>query len=160
MAIDRQFLRNANLFPSVKIALEKFLNKYDVIQESAQYRQGAAVAKTVTTTLTVAEIIPPTGGLLTANPGGAAAASYTLPLGSAIETALVAVNPDLAVGDTFDFAIVNISTNAAEIVTVVTNTGLTLVGDLTVAPLIAGDQSSGTFAVRRTAAGTYSVYRK
>ena len=159
MAIDRQFLRQANLFPVVKIVLEKFLNKYDVIQESALYRQGVAVAKTTTTTLTVAEIIPPTGGLLTSQGAGAAVA-YTMPLGSAIETALIAVNPDLAVGDTFDFSIVNLSTNALDIVTLVTNTGLTLVGDLTVAPLIAGDQSSGTFAVRRTAAGTYSVYRK
>lgn len=154
MAINRLFLRAAQVDHGVKELLNDLLDRLD-----SAWEPGAAVAKTTSTTLTVAEIVPPTGGLLTANQGAAGAAAYTMPLGAAIETALLASVPDLAIGHTFQFSVVNISTNAAEIVTMVTNTGLTMVGDLTVAPLIAGDQSSGTFLVRRTGAGTYSVYR-
>lgn len=119
--------------------------------------QAAAAAKTTSVTLTAAEII---AGLLTGNQGAAGAATYTLPLGTDIETALIASFPGLANDDSFDFSIINISTVAAEIITVATNTGLTLVGDLTIAPVIAGDQSSGTFRCRRTAANTYTVYRR
>lgn len=119
-------------------------------------KQAAQAAKTTSVTLTAAEIM---AGLITGNQGGGAAATYTLPLATDLETALLAAHPGLANEDSFDFTIINISTVAAEIITLATNTGWTLVGDLTIAPLIAGDQSCGTFRVRRTAADTYTAYR-
>lgn len=119
--------------------------------------QGAPAAKTVTATLTAAEII---AGLLTANPGGSAVATYTMPLGTDIETALLALFPGLATGDSFDFSITNISTDAAEDVTVAGNTGTTAVGNMTIASNAAvTDQAWGTFRVRRTGANAYSFYR-
>ena len=119
--------------------------------------QAAPAAKTTTTTLTAAEIM---AGLLTANQGAAGAATYTLPLGSDLETALLVAHPGLATNDSFDFTIVNISTNAAEDVTVAGNTGTTAVGNMTIASNAAvTDQAWGTFRVRRTGANTYSVYR-
>lgn len=121
--------------------------------------QAAPAAKTTATTLTAEEIL---AGLLTGNCGGAAGANYTLPLGTSIETAWLAINPGLANDDAFDFTLVNISTNAAEDLTIVTNTGLTLVGSVVVsanATLGEGGSSAGTFRVRRTAANTFSVYR-
>ena len=159
MAIDRTFLRIANIFPGVKIVLEKFFNKYDSIAEAGLFKQGAPVAKTVSVTLTAAEILPPTGGLITGNQAAAGAAAYTLPLGSDLEIALVAANPDLAVGDAFYLTIVNLSAVAAEVITLTTNTGWTLAGDMTLAAVAAGDQSSGTFLVRRTGAGTFTAHR-
>lgn len=118
------------------------------------HQVSAPAAKTTTTTLTAAEIL---GGLLTANQGAAGAASYTAPLGTDLAAALPT---DFATGDSFDFTIVNISTNAAEIVTVVGNTGTTAVGNMTIAANGATtSQAWGTFRVRQTGSGTFSFYR-
>lgn len=120
-------------------------------------KQAAAAAKTTAVTLTAAEIM---AGLITANQGGSAAADYTLPLAADLETALIAVHPGLANDDSFDFSLINISTDAAEDITIVTNTGWTLVGEMTVESNDADRaQSSGTFRVRRTAADAYTIYR-
>lgn len=121
------------------------------------FKQVAPAAKTTATTLTAAELL---SGLLTANQGGAAAANYTLPLATALETALLVTNPGLANDDAFDFTLLNISTVAAEDITVATNTGWTLVGKMTVESNAAvTDNSFGIFRARRTAANTYTLYR-
>lgn len=119
--------------------------------------QATPAAKTTTTTLTAAEIM---AGLITANQGAAGAATYTMPLGTDLETALIAAFPGLANDDSFDVTIVNISTNAAEDVTVAGNTGTTAVGNMTIASNAAvTDQAWGTFRFRRTSANNYSFYR-
>lgn len=115
---------------------------------------SAPAAKTTSATLTAAEIL---GGLLTANQGAAGAATYTMPLGTDLAAALPA---DFATGDTFQFSIINISTNSAEIVTVAGNTGTTAVGNMTIAANNATtNQAWGTFRVRQTGAAAYSFYR-
>lgn len=119
-------------------------------------KQAAPAAKTTSTTLTAAELL---GGLLTGNQGGAAAATYTTPTGAQIETALLAAHPGLANDDSFDFAVVNISAVGAETITIAAGATVTLVGDMTLAAIAVGDESSGLFRCRRTAANTYSIYR-
>lgn len=119
-------------------------------------QQAAQTAKTTSTTLTAAELLT---RIITGNQGAAGAATYTLPLATDLETALLALAPDLKVNDSFDFSVINISTNAAETVTIATNTGWTLVGDVTMAAVAVGDQSGGLFRVRRTAANAYTLYR-
>ena len=115
--------------------------------------QAAPTAKTTSATLTVAELL---SGIITANQGAAGAATYTMPLNTSLDTAL----PNMQVDESFDFAITNISTNATEDVTVAGNTGVTAVGNMTVASNAAvGDQATGIFRVRKTAANAYSVYR-
>lgn len=116
--------------------------------------QGTPAAKTTSVTLTAAEILT---GIITGNPG--ATANYTLPLATDFETALKALYPNLSNNTSFDFSIINIDTTAADIITVVTNTGWTLVGDVTLPGNAAGDQSGGLFRARRTAANTYTLYR-
>lgn len=119
--------------------------------------QAAPAAKTTSTTLTAAELIV---GLLTGNQGAAGAATYTLPLATDLETALIAIYPGLQNNDAFEWTLINISTNAAEDITVATNTGWTLVGKMTVESNAAvTDDARGTFRVRRTAANTYTLYR-
>lgn len=116
-------------------------------------KSTAPVAKTTTTTLTAAEIL---GRLITANQGGGAAATYTMPLGTDLEAAF----PTLGINEAFEFTIVNISTVAAEDVTVAGNTGMTAVGNMTIASNAAvADQAWGTFRVRKTAPATFSFYR-
>lgn len=122
------------------------------------FKQVAPAAKTTSTTLTAAELLT---GLITANQGAAGAATYTLPLATDLETALVAAFPGLANDDAFDFVILNISTNAAEDVTVATNTGWTLVGELVVPSNDTAGvaPSNAVFRVRRTGANAYTLYR-
>lgn len=115
--------------------------------------QGTPAAKTTSTTLTVAELL---AGIITANQGAAGAATYTLPLNTSFDSSL----PYMQVDESFDFFIVNISTNATEDVTVAGNTGVTAVGNMTVASNAAvGDQATGHFRVRKTGASAYSCYR-
>jgi hypothetical protein len=119
-------------------------------------RQTAPVAKTVTATLTAAELL---SGLITSNPGGAAAATYTTPTGTQIETAMKALKGTWDVDDSFMFSVVNISTNAAETTSIAAGAGVTLVGDMTLAAVAAGDTSSGLFLARKTALNAVTIYR-
>lgn len=115
---------------------------------------SAVAAKTTTTALTAAEMI---GGILTANQGAGAGATYTMPTGTDLQTGLPAA---FATGDTLEFSIVNISTNALEIATLAGDTGTTLVGGGAVlANSAAGVASSATFRVRKTGANAFSIYR-
>jgi len=115
---------------------------------------GAPVAKTVSATLTAAEVI---GGAITSNEGAAGAPTYTLPLGVDLSAAFGSTP---AVGDSFDFTVTNISTVAAEDATIAGDTGTTLRGSGVVASNAAAtDKSAGTFRFRNTGAGTWDVFR-
>lgn len=122
--------------------------------------QGAPVAKTTSATLAAADIF---GGLLTGNQGAGGAAAYTLPLAVDLENYLQSIFGPLggAAGDSFDFSVINISTVAAEDITMTTNTGWTLVGNMVLQESAAatGALSAGRFRVRRTAANAYTLYR-
>jgi hypothetical protein len=121
----------------------------------AQFKaQPTPTALTTSATLTGAQILT---GLLTANQGGGAAASYTLPTATNFQTAC----PILLANDgSFDFTLVNISTNVLETATILTNTGWTLVGDMQVqANSAVTSISSGQFRARRTASNTFTLYR-
>lgn len=121
-------------------------------------RQPAPAAKTTSTTLTAAELL---GRLITGNQGGAAAANYTLPTAASLELAWAAQKGKLAVDDSFDFHVINLSTVAAEDITLLTAAGWTLVGSMVVIEQAAGNPggSNGHFRVRRTAADTMTLYR-
>lgn len=125
------------------------------IDGTTVYSQDAPAAKTTTVTLTAAELID---GLITANQGASGAATYTTPTGTQLTSALAT---SLANDDSFFFSIINISTDAAEDVTLAAGTDVTLVGDMTVASIDAAGEkaSSGRFLARQTAANTWTIYR-
>ena len=111
---------------------------------------GAMVAPqtaTATATLTAAQIV---NAMLVANPS-TSAATYTLPTGTAIYTAV----PNATVGSTFDLSIVNIGTSSGA-VTLAVNTGVTDGGNALVAIAVTTSQ---LFRFRKTGDGTYVVYR-
>lgn len=115
--------------------------------------QGAPAAKTVSATLTAAEVLT---GIITVNQGGGAASAQQLPLAADLDAAM----PDVAAGDAFDFSVINISTVAAEDASVTTNTGWTLVGNMDVASNAAAtDKSAGRFRARKTGTATWILYR-
>jgi hypothetical protein len=99
---------------------------------------------TDTTTLTSAQITAP---FLLGTPTGTA--SYTLPLASAVETALLTP----AIGTGWEFTVF---TTAAFAITIVTNTGWTLVGSMATG---ATANSFARFRAEKTGAAAYSLYR-
>lgn len=121
------------------------------------FKQGTPTAKTTSATLTAAELL---SGIITVNQGAADVSTLTLPTGSAMETALLALVPQLDVDDAFEFSLINISTVAAEDAVLAAGSGFTIVGNVNVASNNAAtDLAFGTFRVRRTAANTYVAYR-
>jgi hypothetical protein len=116
--------------------------------------QGAPAAKSVSATLTAAEILT---GIITVNQAAGAAAALQLPLASAMDTAL----PDAAAGDAFDFSVINTSTVDAEDASLTTNTGWTLVGSMDIPAYSAAGSlnSSGRFRARKTGTATWTLYR-
>lgn len=153
MTFNRQFVRVAQVSNTVKRIVHKLIDAIDGTQ-----RQVTPAAKTVSVTLTAAELLTK---LITGNQGAAGAAAYTLPLGADLETALLAANPFLAADDSFDFSVINLSVVAAEDITITTNTGWTLVGSMLVIEQAAANPagSNGTFRVRRSSAGVFVLYR-
>ncbi len=120
------------------------------------YPQPTPAAKTTATTLTAAELL---SGIITGVSGAGANANYTLPLATSLEAALKLIYPDLDNDDSFDFSLINISVVATDTLTIVTNTGWTLVGSMVVDDNTTTNNSSGLFRARRTAANTYTLYR-
>lgn len=125
-----------------------------VIERSVKLvNQGAPTAKTVSATLTAAEVL---AGIITVNQAGGATSAQQLPLATDMDTAM----PDAAAGDAFDFSVINTSTVAAEDASITTNTGWTLVGNTDIASNAAAtDKSAGRFRARKTAAGAWTLYR-
>jgi len=116
-------------------------------QETILSAMAAPQTATATATLTAAQIV---NQMLVANPG-TSAATYTLPLGTAIDTAV----PNATVGSTFDLSIVNIGTSSGA-VTLAVNTGVTDGGNALTAVAVTTSQM---FRFRKTGDGTYVVYR-
>jgi hypothetical protein len=104
---------------------------------------------TATATLTADQVL---NGILLGSPGSSAA-SYTLPTVSALETALP--NSDKA-GISFDFSVVNVDGSGSGVITLVTNTGWTLVGLMTV---VATAGTAQIFRARKSGVGTWTLYR-
>jgi hypothetical protein len=108
----------------------------------------APATATATANLTVAQL---TNGILLGSPGSSAA-SYTLPTCAALDTAL----GNAKVGSSFDFAVINVDGSGSGVITLVTNTGWTLVGLLTV---VATAGTAQAFRARKTGDATWSLYR-
>lgn len=108
----------------------------------------APVAATATANLTVAQL---TNGIILGSPG-ASAASYTLPTVAALEAAL----GNAKVGSSFPISVINVDGSGSGVITLVTNTGWTLVGLMTVAATAGTAQ---LFRARKSGDGTWVLYR-
>lgn len=114
--------------------------------------QGAPAAKTVSATLTAAEIQT---GIITVNQAGGAVSNLQLPLATAMDTAF----PQSVANSSFDFSVTNLSAVGAEIANLTTNTGWSLVGSMAIAPIAASAASAVRFRARKTATGAWTLYR-
>ena len=116
-------------------------------------KQGAPTAKTVTAAISAAELL---AGIITTT-GATGPSEHQLPTGALLAAAI----PDIAVGDSFDFHVINTGTGAATDAVLTVNTGVTIVGNATIESLTDATVLSGsaTFRARYTAADTFVVYR-
>ena len=103
---------------------------------------------TATATLTVAQL---TNGIILGSPG-ASAASYTLPTVATLDAAL----GNAKIGSSFPISVVNVDGSGSGVITLVTNTGWTLVGLMTVAATAGTAQ---LFRARKSGDGTWVLYR-
>ena len=127
-----------------------------IMRSNTLSRQRTPYALTTSTTLLINSMIS-ADMLLTVNQGGGANSNLTLPTGTNVQNN---VSASLADDDSFDFWVINISTDAAETATIVTNTGWTLVGNMVVVSNSASTASSSArFRARRTASATWTLYR-
>lgn len=119
------------------------VGKEPVITELKGLRlQGDPVALNATGTLTGADIL---GGIVTSTTASAVAA--TLDTGTVMDT-----QGNFAVGDSFDWTVIN--TGGSNAFTVTAATGHTIVGSGAVA-----NSTSASFRTRKTAANTFITYR-
>lgn len=141
----RKALANANLGSVSIVSLSTGLSDVRFLEQPL-VQQAIPTSQNATGTMTAAQVM---NGIITST--SAAAVAATMPLGSDLETALVAAYPQLAVNDAFEFSVINTGPNT---VTMTTNTGWTLVGTMTVATV-----TSARFKVRRTSANVFVMYR-
>jgi hypothetical protein len=104
---------------------------------------------TATATLTAAQI---TNGIILGSPG-TSAASYTLPTVAALEEAMPSATKP---GVSFDFTVLNVDGSSSGVITLVTNTGWTLVGLMTV---VATAGTAQMFRARKTGDDAWVLYR-
>ena len=109
----------------------------------------APATATATATLTADQVL---NGILLGSPGSTAA-SYTLPTVATLEAAIPSADK---AGVAFDFSVVNVDGSSSGVITLVTNTGWTLVGLMTVAATAGTAQM---FRARKSGTGTWTLYR-
>lgn len=109
----------------------------------------APATATVTATLTAAQV---TNGLILGSPG-ATAASYTLPTVADLEASIPSASKP---GVSFDFSVVNVDGSSTGVITLVTNTGWSLVGLMTV---IATAGTAQAFRARKSGDNAWALYR-
>lgn len=109
----------------------------------------APATATATATLTADQVL---NGILLGSPGSTAA-SYTLPTVATLEAAIPSADK---AGVAFDFSVVNVDGSSSGVITLVTNTGWTLVGLMTVAATAGTAQM---FRARKTGSGSWTLYR-
>lgn len=109
----------------------------------------APATATATATLTAAQVL---SNILLGSPG-TSAASYTLPTVADLEAALPSATKP---GVSFDLSVVNVDGSSSGVITLVTNTGWTLVGLMTV---VATAGTAQLFRARKSGDGAWSLYR-
>ena len=124
------------------------------------FDQPAHTAKTVSTTLTAAELL---SGLITVAQGAGGASALQLPTGTDLDTACVAKGAGgtaMVATNSFNFNVINVSTNVLKSASLTTNTGWTLVGNADIlANSDATTKSSGWFRATKRNPATWTLYR-
>lgn len=126
-----------------------------VMQRLNAVVQVDPIAATVSATLTVTEVL---NGIIVGTHAAGATQNYTLPTGTLMDAA-----SEFAVNGAFDWTLINQSAAAVDTITVLPNTGHTVIGGQIVQSSHATTGQlyghSGRFRTRKTAANTFVTYR-
>lgn len=127
-----------------------------VVLENYNFQlQGAPNAETGAATLTVDELLD---GIITMTQSTGGNVNLTLPTGTLTDAGL-----EMAIGESFDWSLLNLSAAAADTVTVAAGSGHTVVGVMVVQSAHATTGglygNVGRFRTRKTAANTFITYR-
>lgn len=117
--------------------------------------QGTPTAMTTAATMTVTGLL---SGIVTGTHAAGATQAYTLPTGTLMDAA-----SEWAIGESFDWVLINLSAAAADTITVTAGTDHTIVGN----PIVQSAHSStggiygnsSQWRTRKTAANTFVTYR-
>ncbi len=146
--------------PSDHHKFDRWNDQHNVSQKIGNGPNPVAKSGASPVTLTAAELF---SGIITSAINAGSSQNYTTPTAQQIADEWgkrVNAGPDI--GDYFDFSVINIGNNAADVVTMVGGSNVTLVGKASIASATAasGASSAATFRVRKTAnTPTFSVYR-
>jgi hypothetical protein len=118
-------------------------------------KQGAPTAMTVAATMTATGLL---SRIITGTHAAGATQAYVLPTGTLLDAA-----SEFAIGDAFDWVLINLSAAAADTITVTAGTDHTIVGN----PIVQSAHSttggiygnSSQWRTRKTAANTFVSYR-
>jgi len=117
--------------------------------------QGSPTALTTSATVTIAQLLT---GIITGTHTAGATQTYTLPTGTLTDAGVT-----MAIGDSFDWVLINLSAAAADTVTVAAGTDHTVVGSMVVASAHSTTGAvygnAAQFRTRKTAANTFVTYR-
>ena len=125
-------------------------NKGDVktsIPLNGAIPQGDAAVHNAAATLTPADLL---SGIIESTP--AAAINLQLPLATDLDAAMPS---DFIADQSFDFSVISLA-GTTDLPTLTTNTGWTLVGNMTFSATVG---EAGLFRARKTAAGAWTLYR-
>lgn len=148
------FIKTGGSIGTTKYTNEGSESSADFNASTSALLQGAPTAKTVSVLLTGAEIVT---GIITVNQGAGASSALQLPTGTNIQAALPT---GFAIGEAFDFSVINTSTVDAEDATITVNTDVTIVGSADiVAHSDANKPSSARYRLRKTADHVFVCYR-
>jgi hypothetical protein len=117
--------------------------------------QIAPATMTTTATMLINDMM---SGIITGTNSNGGATTYTLPTGTLSDTAT-----GLSIDTGFEWSLINLSTAAADIITVAAGSGHTVVGSMAVPSAHASTGgvygNAGRFFTRKTAANTFVTYR-
>ena len=135
-----------NAIPENNTTADSIIAYGGALGGSTKNIQYAPISKTTTVTLTIADL---RSGLVTGTHAAGATQAYTLPTGALSDAGL-----KMAISDSFDWSLINLSSGAANTITITADTGHTIVGNA-----IVQASDSSIWRTKKTAADTFITYR-
>lgn len=138
-------------------AIDSQMTKEAATRDFGSMKQGTPTAKTVTAAITAAELCTK----IITTTGVTGPSVHQLPTGTLLLAAVLALDPDFAAGDSFDFSVINTGTGGSDDATITVNTDVTIVGNPTVGAITDATiiEGAGLFRARYTTGVTWIVYR-
>lgn len=140
---------------NVNYSISRLAVATPVLRQTSMYARTQLTPVTINTTGTALSTDLLTG-IITSTQATGATITVTLPTGTLLDTAA-----GIGIGQAFSWTLINLSTSAANTVTLAAGSGHTIVGDtITQCSALTTGCSSSRWLTRKTAANTFVTYRQ